>query len=338
VRRRRWMPRPVRHALRRVKNDMLYGGFLALLELIRRLPMRTGLRLGEAIGAGAYYVLWPERRKALAHLAIAFGAEKSQAERRRIARASFVHLGRCFVEFANFSRMRGDLATYVELEDRTVIDQCLAQGKGLLWVTAHAGNWEILASYFAYYQHYKVNAVSRKAYDPRMQEVLVRLRADNGVRSIERGDPRATRELIRVFRKNEVLAMLIDQDTKVQGIFVDFFGRPAWTPVAAAALAYKMDAPVLVGFIERLPDGRHRITVSKPIDLPRTGDPEEDIRLATAEFTRRIEAQIRRVPEQWVWMHRRWKRRPDDGAPNRTHEVREGGIGDASEQNAEMLD
>ena len=106
--------------------------------------------------------------------------------------------------------------------------------------------------------------------------------------------------------------MLIDQDTKVQGVFVDFFGRAAFTPVAAAALAYKMDAPVLVGFIERLPDARHRITFSGPVPLPRTGDSEKDLRLATAEFTRLIEVQLRRVPEQWVWMHQRWKRRPQD--------------------------
>jgi KDO2-lipid IV(A) lauroyltransferase len=319
VARRRLLPRPVRRAWKRVKNDLLYAGFRVLVAFLRALPVETGTRLGAWAGTAAYFFVRPDRRRALDHLALAFGAE-----RHRIARACFAHLGMCFVEFLNFDRLRDRLDTYVEFADRAVIDACLARGKGLIWVTGHVGNWEILASYFAYYQHYKVNAVSRPAYDRRMQEMLVRMRADSGVRSIERGDPRATRELIGVFRRNEVLAMLIDQDTKVQGVFVDFFGRPAWTPVAAAALAYKMDAPVLVGFIERLPEvprgarvdknlprGRHRITVGKPVDLPRTGDRERDLRLATAEFTRCIEEQIRRVPEQWVWMHRRWKRRPD---------------------------
>ncbi len=310
------MPRPVRRAFKRIKNDCLYAGFRAVVALFRALPPAAGLRLGAAIGTAAYAILWPDRRRALEHLAIAFGAEKSDAERRRIARASFAHLGMCFVEFANFERMKDRLGDYVELSNRAVIDACLARGKGLIWVTGHLGNWEILASYMGAHERFEVNAVSRTAYDRRMQELLVRLRAQSGVRSIERGDPRATRELIRVFRRNEVLAMLIDQDTRVQGVFVDFFGRRAWTPVAAAALAYKMDAPVLVGFIERL-DGkpgeipRHRITVSEPIELPRTGDPQEDLRLATAEFTKRIEAQLRRVPEQWVWMHRRWKRQPE---------------------------
>ena len=308
--RRRRLPRPVRHALKRIKNEFLYAGFRAVVALFHLLPPVAGLRIGAAIGTAAYYVVWPERRRALEHLAIAFGSEKTEAERRRIARASFAHLGMCFVEFVNFERMRDRLGATVELADRAAIDACLARGKGLIWVTGHLGNWEILASYMGAREGFKVNAVSRAAYDPRMQALLVRMRAQCGVRSIERGDPRATRELIGVFRRNEVLAMLIDQDTKVQGVFVDFFGRPAWTPVAAAALAYKMDAPVLVGFIERLPSLRHRITFSGPVALPRTGDAQEDLRLATAEFTRRIEAQIRRVPEQWVWMHRRWKRRP----------------------------
>lgn len=316
--RRRRLPRPVRRIVKRIKNDLIYAGFRAILAIIRTLPVRSGVRLGAGVGTAAYYILWPDRRRALKHLAIAFAAEKTEAERRRIARASFAHLGMCFIEFANFGRMKDRLGSYVELSDRAVIDACLARGKGLIWVTGHLGNWEILASYMGCQEHFKVNAVSRSAYDRRMQDLLVRLRAENGVRSIERGDPRATRELIGVFRRNEVLAMLIDQDTRVQGVFVDFFGRPAWTPVAAAALAYKMDASVLVGFIERLAGFRHRITVSKPIDLPRTGDPQEDLRLATAEFTRRIEAQIRRVPEQWVWMHRRWKRKPEASSGSST--------------------
>ena len=321
--RRRRMHRPLRRAFKRIKNDCLYSGFRAVVALFRALPPARGLRLGAAIGTAAYYLLWPDRRRALEHLAIAFGEEKTQAERRRIARACFAHLGMCFVEFVNFERMKDRLGEYVELSNRAVIDACLARGKGLIWVTGHLGNWEILASYMGAQERFKVNAVSRAAYDRRMQGLLVRLRAHSDVRSIERGDPRATRELIRVFRRNEVLAMLIDQDTRVQGVFVDFFGRPAWTPVAAAALAYKMDAPVLVGFIERIDAKlggvpRHRITVSDPIELPRTGDPQEDLRLATAEFTKRIEAQIRRVPEQWVWMHRRWKRRPDPAKESST--------------------
>jgi KDO2-lipid IV(A) lauroyltransferase len=308
--RRRRLPRPARRAIKRAKNEAIFVGFRLVVGLIRLLPHRLSLWLAGILGTGAYYVLWPERRKALAHLAIAFGEEKSATERRRIARRSFVHLAHNFVELVNFERMSDRLDTYVELEDRSGIDRCLEGGKGLIWVTGHIGNWEVLASYFSRHERYKVNVISRRAYDPRMQDLLVHLRSGSGVKTIERGDPRATREIIRTFRRNEVFAVLIDQDTKVQGVFVDFFGRPAFTPMAAATLAYRMEAPVLVGFIERLPDGRQRITYSGPVVLPRTGDADEDARLATAEFTRLIEAQIRRIPEQWIWMHRRWRTRP----------------------------
>lgn len=310
----RRLPRPVRRAIKRLKNEMLFLGFRGVLGLVRLAPMGLALRLADGIGALAYYVVWPERRKALAHLSIAFGNEKSPADLRRIARRSFAHLARNFVEFANFDKVADRLDRYVELDDRSGIDRCLEKGKGLIWVTGHLGNWEVLASYFSRYERYKVNVISRRAYDQRMQRQLVHMRAENGVKTIERGAPRATREIIRTFRDNEVFAVLIDQDTKVQGVFVDFFGKSAFTPLAAASLAYRMDAPVLVGFIERLPDGRHRISYSGPVPLPRTGDADEDVRQATAEFTRRIEAQIRRVPEQWVWMHRRWRTRP--GAPS----------------------
>ncbi|MDP3938912.1 MAG: lysophospholipid acyltransferase family protein [Deltaproteobacteria bacterium] len=312
--RRRFLPRRLRRAIKRGRNELIFLGFRGVLGALRLLPIRVGMALGRVAGNLAYYLLWPERAKALRHLEIAFGGEKTPSERRRIARRSFVHLALNFVELANFRKMWDRLDTYVELQDRAGIDRCLEGGKGLIWVTGHLGNWEILASYFARYQHYKVNAISRHAYDRRMQEILVGIRAENGVRTVERGDARSIRDLIRAFRQNEVLAMLIDQDTKVQSVFVDFFGKPANTPVAAASLAYRMDAPVIVGFIERLPDGRHRIIYSGPVELPQTGDPEADQRLATAEFTRRIEAQIRRVPEQWVWMHRRWRRRPPDEA------------------------
>jgi KDO2-lipid IV(A) lauroyltransferase len=103
--------------------------------------------------------------------------------------------------------------------------------------------------------------------------------------------------------------MLIDQDTKVDGVWVPFFGRPAFTPVAAARLALKQKAAVIPSFIERLPDGSHRAVFHPPPELP------ADAVAATALLTRLIEEQIRRVPEQWVWMHRRWRRRPESGSP-----------------------
>jgi KDO2-lipid IV(A) lauroyltransferase len=116
--------------------------------------------------------------------------------------------------------------------------------------------------------------------------------------------------LIRIFKENRILGILIDQDTDVESAFVDFMGKPAWTPTAAASMAIKFGAPVIFGTIQRGGDNRHTITIEGPLELVRTGNDEKDIIANTAMFTKKIEDCIARNPEQWVWMHRRWRRQP----------------------------
>jgi KDO2-lipid IV(A) lauroyltransferase len=116
--------------------------------------------------------------------------------------------------------------------------------------------------------------------------------------------------LIRVFKENRILGILIDQDTDVESVFVDFMGRPAWTPTAAASMALRFGAPLLFGYIRRGENNRHTITVEGPLELMRTGDDEKDIIANTAMLTKKIESCILENPEQWVWMHRRWRRQP----------------------------
>jgi len=146
--------------------------------------------------------------------------------------------------------------------------------------------------------------VARELDEEILQRLLVGLRDRFGTKTIVRGTPGAARALLTALRSNGALGMLIDQDTKVDGVFVPFFGRPAYTPVGAAELAIRFDAAVLPGFIERLDDGSHRVHIEPPLDLP------TDPTAATALMTERIEAQIRRAPAQWVWLHRRWRRKP----------------------------
>ena len=146
--------------------------------------------------------------------------------------------------------------------------------------------------------------VARPLDEPRQQRLLAGLRERFGTPTIERGGDGAVRQLLNTLRRGGALGLLIDQDTKVEGVWVPFFGRPAFTPVGAAKIALKQRAAVVPVFIERLPDGRHLARYHPPLDLP--NDPRE----ATALMTAKIEEQIRRHPEQWVWMHRRWRRQP----------------------------
>jgi KDO2-lipid IV(A) lauroyltransferase len=157
---------------------------------------------------------------------------------------------------------------------------------------------------------YPLSVVAAPLEPEPVNDMIVGLRARMGVRTILRGRPGASRELIRVFKENRILGILIDQDTDVESAFVDFMGRPAWTPTAAASMALKFGAPVVYGYIHRNRDNRHTVTIEGPLDMVRTGDLEKDIVLNTAMLTKKIEASIRRDPEQWVWMHRRWRRQP----------------------------
>ena len=178
----------------------------------------------------------------------------------------------------------------------------------MIYVTGHIGNWELMGH--AVRLGTPVSVIAAPIEPEQVNDMIVGLRASMGVRTILRSRPGASRELIRVFKENRVLGILIDQDTDVESAFVDFMGRPAWTPTAAASMALKFGAPVIFGYVQRGKDNRHTITIEGPLELIHSGDPNMDIIANTAMLTKKIEDAIRQNPEQWVWMHRRWRRQP----------------------------
>jgi len=291
---------------KRVKRTVRSWLIQALVAAVQLLPLRVALALGRWGGGIAYHLFPRERRLSLAHLEIAF-PERSAEEREAIARRMFRNLGELGMEIAQLPRLESRLASYVELDAAAaaVIDGA-RRGNGVVAVTGHIGNWELLfrrivhSGRSAYavgveMSHHALTAMIEKARGPG--------------RTIWRGAPGSSKKLLRAFREDAYLAMLIDQDTKVQGVFVPFFGRLAHTPRAAADLAIRTGAGVLTIFIHRKPEGGHRISVQE-IEWSPTEDGEEDARRLTAAMTASIEAEIRRHPDEWVWMHERWKTRP----------------------------
>jgi len=200
------------------------------------------------------------------------------------------------------------LARIVDFQGEEKLQNAIDQGKGVVFVTGHIGNWELLAGAVAL--RYSASVVAAPIEPEEVNDMILGLRAGLGVRTILRGKPGASRELIRVFKENRMLGILIDQDTDVESVFVDFMGMPAWTPTAAASMALKFGAPLLFGYIRRGENNRHMITVEGPLELMRTGDDEKDIIANTAMLTKKIESSVLENPEQWVWMHRRWRRQP----------------------------
>ena len=306
--------RPARPpALKRLKRRLRYHLVRAVLAAFGSLPLPVARRLGTWLGGLAYRVAPRERRRALEGLARAF-PEKDAQEREALARESFRHLGRMAFELACVRQLDADLAHHVEWPeaDRARFARAWERGRGVLFVTGHLGSWELLARRITS-DGFPSATIAREASDPRMTALLGRFREQGGLQTIWRGDPGAARAMLRTLREGRALGLLIDQDTRVQSVFVPFFGHLAATPRAPADLALRTGAALLVGTCFRQPDGRYRLEIEElEVPPPSRGDREAQALALTAALTDRLEAAIRRHPTQWVWMHERWKTRPSE--------------------------
>ncbi|OGW45451.1 MAG: hypothetical protein A2078_08185 [Nitrospirae bacterium GWC2_57_9] len=268
-------------------------------------PYRIGLWSGAALGFAAYYLLPRERTRTIDNISLVF-PDKRPEELRHIAHGCFVHLGKSLFEVMLMNPVR--LKRLVDLRGEENLRSALAQGRGVIFVTGHVGNWELLGHTVAALSSLSVVAAPIKP-EP-VNDMIVDLRARMGVRTILRGRPGASRELIRVFKENRILGILIDQDTDVESVFVEFMGKPAWTPSAAVSMSIKFSAPIVFGYIHREKNGRHTIRIEGPLELLRTGNDEQNLVMNTQMLTKKIENGIMQDPVQWVWMHRRWRRQP----------------------------
>lgn len=201
------------------------------------------------------------------------------------------------------TRGPADLARHVEVEGWEQVEAAKARGAPIVILTGHCGNWEVLAAVING-RGLNMRVAAREVDSPELNRWIVTLRSRFGTETIERGAAGAARKLLATLREGGALGMLIDQDTRVEGVWVPFFGRPAYTPVGAAKIALKLGAAVVPAFIERRADGSHLARFAPPLTLP------ADATAATARMTAAIEAQVRAVPEQWVWWHKRWRRQP----------------------------
>jgi KDO2-lipid IV(A) lauroyltransferase len=296
---------------KRVKRRLRYLVLRAALALLSRLSWARAGRLGEALGGLGYRLAGAQRRRALSSLATAF-PEKSPAEREALARAAFRHLGRALLELACVGELDRDPDRFIDWPkaDREALATALGRGLGVVFITGHVGNWELLARRVAL-AGFPAQSIAREASDPDTTALVEGFRLRGGVRSIWRGQPGAARQMLRALKAGEILGLVIDQDTKVQSVFVPFFGTLAATPRAPADLVLRTGAALMVGFCQRQADGRYLLTM-KELPVAPTGDGEADAVALTAQLSGEIEAAIRRHPEQWVWMHPRWKTRPPE--------------------------
>jgi Kdo2-lipid IVA lauroyltransferase/acyltransferase len=304
-------------AVKKIKNDLIYNLALGVISVARIIPLRSGLKIGASLGRLAFRILRPDRIKSLRHLKIAF-PDSSGSWRARVGAEAFANLGRSFFEVLNFEqilRESGPYSDYVRMDGIENLQRAKDAGKGGIVVTGHIGNFELMAAY-ASYRGYEVHPIVRTLYDPRLDKILNDHRRRHNYPPIPRGEEAGLNDIMEVLQQNKFLGILMDQDTKVRGAFVPFLGPLAHTPTGPAFLAYLMGMDVMMSHNHRTPDGRHVVTVSEPIPRPQTGDHRADIHEYTRMMNDHLSAQIRRQPEEWVWMHRRWKKRPPDEPPH----------------------
>lgn len=289
---------------KRIKDDILYLLVRGVVAIVQRMPRRGALAIGEVFGWCTFSLMKRERRRALEGLRIAFGKVKDDQEIETIAKKSFLLLGKNIVDTIYLCRHSEQLLDLVRIEGLHHFDAALGKGRGCIGITGHIGSWELLAVALVA-KGYRVNAVARDLRDPRLNRMVTVMRERRGVRIIARS--RETREILRALARQEIVGILIDQDTKVSGIFVDFFGMPAYTPTGPVTLAVMTGAPIIPASIRREADDTHTIVIREPIPLEITGDREHNLMINTGRCSQVIEQFIRETPEQWVWFHQRWK-------------------------------
>ncbi len=277
-----------------------------LLRVLRRMPLGLLYRLAPVVATLAWWMLWTQRRRTLAHLALALGEEKRAAQRRRIGRGVFLHLARALAEALHGEELVKRGGGQFDMIGMQHLDAPRREGRPLMFMTAHLGNWELLPP-LAAREGIPLLAVARALIDPRLDLWVRGLRESAGAQVLyTRGAD--TLKMVRALRKGAWLGILVDQNTRAAGIQAPFFGRPAHTPTGAVELALRTGSAVVPAFLWRVGYRRFAVELEAPLEFP-AGDEAARIRWGVEEITKRIEAQIRRHPEQWVWMHRRWKDR-----------------------------
>jgi len=293
----------------RLRDDMIYHSLRAVLGAGGRLPLAIGRPVGGLLMRGALRLATRERGRMRHNLEIAF-PELDSREHERLMRGCAGHFGSMLAEVAWLWRAdAAGVEALVEIEGIEHIHDALEAGRGAILATGHLGNWELLNARLAVVG-IPITLAVRELDDGRVNDIVTDLRRRFGSEVILRGVS-AGRQLVRALVGGRGVGLLIDQDIpSIPGVFVPFFGRPAWTPSGAAMLALRTRCPMMPGFIHRRPDGSHKIKIDPPLQVPASGSLEDRVTELTAAATAAVEWQVRAWPEQWVWMHRRWRTRP----------------------------
>ena len=297
-----------------MRRKLEYAAAWPFIKILGAMPRPLSRAFAIGISQVVYLLHFRLRQVGMRNLAMVF-PEKSEAERARILRGVFASLGRQLAELCQFPKYTpeniDEVVTYDGLEN---YERAYARRKGVLFLTAHFGGWELSAFAHSLYGHW-LHIVMRPMDNEYLDQLLQNYRTMHGNKTVAKDD--FVRGLLAAMKAGETVGILMDTNmTPPQGIFVDFFGIPACTASGLARIALRTDAAVVPGFTIWDPALRkYRLRFDPALELIRSGDLEADIAANTQLFTRVIENYVRKYPDQWLWVHRRWKTRPEGQAP-----------------------
>lgn len=288
-----------------MKEEIIYRLIRLAIRMMAYLPYSFAQLKGSSLGLLAYAVPMSRKSVALENIQNSFQGI-SESEARRLLRRVYMHFGTMLFETPHMIRLtRQNLDRYVFFEGSDNLDRAIGKGKGVFVLTAHFGNWELMAAAVTI-QWGKTAVVARPADFPPLDRMIHHLRSVHGAKIIPK--QRAMRQIMEALREKQIVGILLDQNVDwYEGVFVPFLGRWACANKGLALIASRTGTPVVPAFPVRRKDGRYRIILEKELELRQTGDKTGDVEANTEMFTRMIEKYVKKHPDHWFWFHKRWK-------------------------------
>ena len=298
---------------KRLKRQIVWSTAQIFDRMLNVLPRNIAVTLGGWIGLAAWSILPKDRYKIDRHLKLAFKDQLTKSERHQIGRRFFVNSGKNLVDIIRFRKhYTREIKPLISVRGLEHLDAAYRAGKGLIGITGHLGNFELLAAYIASLG-YEAGVIGREMSDPRLDDWLTANRRAVGLTTFSTTE--SPRRILSWLKAGNILGVLIDTDSiRVRGMFVPFFDRPSNTPVGQTLLGLRTGAAFVPIVCVRQPGNRYLVEIKPAIQYNTNLTGDDLVREVTRKCANALEEFVRAYPDQWIWLHNRWHNRPEVGA------------------------
>lgn len=284
-----------------MKQYLEFIALKILFKIVILLPAKVNYWLAKRLGELSFLLLTKRRKLTIDNLTHAFSNQYHEKEIRRLAIDTYRNFGKSAIEFMSFAKMNKDnVDNFVTIKGLENLDDAKKKGKGVIMFSGHLGNWELTVKALTL-KGYPLNLMIRRQKNVLVEELTARHR---GFKTLSHN--LSPMELLGILKNNEILVMIADQDVGERGVFVDFFGRPASTPVGPVILSMRSNAEIVPFFDIRMENNHHQTIIEPAYPLIKTSDRKKDIVVNIERLTKKLELYIRQYPDQWFWIHNRW--------------------------------